>query len=538
VLIDRAPLTTRPVAERIARYALLALGAAALAWSLLPTVIALRTRAHEGGVYSGADGLFVGDQFQYFSWIRDAGEHGLASNLLSLAPSDHVFLHPMFTPSGLLWRAGIDMQVVYALWKPVAAGFLVAGFWFYCSRVFDDRFRAIAATVLALGAWPAAEIAARVAGLGSATDRANLETLAGGQFALSYLWGYLPLAIAAGLMPMYFLGLERVLDASRRRPGRSVRWYAAWTAAAGFFAAWLHPWQAEVLLVVTSVLLLPRMRRWRELGAVVLPVTATLLPVAGYFLLSEFDASWELAAGNNRAGLYPLWIVLATFAPAGALALIGALRSRAVDLQGRVLRIWPLAALLTYALLSPSVPFHALEGTSLPLAVLAVQAFPQRVGLAAVVAGLGLLAVLGALRSVTMVRDSIHAGVQAYVFTPGEAEAFRYLDRNSQPGGVLAPTHITTAVPAYTGRATWLGHPSWTPDFFGRSRRAEALFSGAMTPSAAATFATSTGARFVLSDCRHPVDLTDRLGPLVRPPARFGCARVYELRLAGSGHSR
>jgi uncharacterized membrane protein YqjE len=507
----------------------------ALAWAVLPTLVALRTRAHEGGVYSGADGLFVGDQFQYFSWIRDAGDHFLASNLLSLAPSDHVFLHPMFTPSGLVWKAGVSMQVVYALWKPLAAAVLVTGFALYCVRMLDDRRRAALAFVVALGSWPLAEVVMRAAGAGSATDRMNVETLAGGQFALSYLWGYLPLAIAAGLMPLYFLGLERVLDPGRRAPGRGFRWYVAWTGAAGFFAGWLHPWQAEVLLVVTAALLLPLRREWRSLMPVGIVAGATFVPVGGYFLLSRLDDSWKLASENNTAPRYALWIVVATFAPMVALAVAGALRSPMGDVQERVVRLWPPAAFLTYFLLSPSVPFHALEVTSLPLAVLAVRAVRGRVALAALATGLAAIVVLGAVRMITLIRDSIHSGQQAYVFRPDEAAALRYLDHDRERGGVLAPAFITTAVPAYTGRPTWLGHPSWTPDFFARNRQAEDFFAGRMSPAASARFAASTGARFVLSDCRHRLDLESRLRPVVGARVAFGCASVYRLRPMAEG---
>jgi hypothetical protein len=260
-----------------------------------------------------------------------------------------------------------------------------------------------------------------------------------------------------------------------------------------------------------------------------LPVGATLLPIAGYLLLSRFDSSWKLAAGNNRAPLYPFWIVLVIYAPIAALAVVGALRSTAAGLQETILRLWAPGALVTYLALSPSVPFHALEGASVPLAILAVRAFRGRVGFAIAAAALGALAVAGAVHSATQVRDQIHANAQAYVFAPGEWDALRAIDR-SPSGGVLAPAHISTAVPAYSGHPVWLGHPSWTPDFFGRGRRAEALFDGHVQGAAAVSFVRSTGARFILSDCLHPTNLAAPLAPLVAGRRQFGCAQLYEIR--------
>ncbi len=63
----------------------------ALAGLSLLVLAALLTK---GRALTGADGLLASDQLQYFTWIRQAGEHGLIGNEYDLAPDHRVFLHP------------------------------------------------------------------------------------------------------------------------------------------------------------------------------------------------------------------------------------------------------------------------------------------------------------------------------------------------------------------------------------------------------------------------------------------------------------
>lgn len=84
----------------------LVLLAALAAWGLFPLVLLLahtiNAHAHFTGADGliGADGVLGADQLQYLAWARDAGAHGLASDLFSLAPSGHVYLQPLFAISG------------------------------------------------------------------------------------------------------------------------------------------------------------------------------------------------------------------------------------------------------------------------------------------------------------------------------------------------------------------------------------------------------------------------------------------------------
>src|SRR4051794_19009248 len=53
---------------------------------------------------AGSFGLFSLDQTQYLAWARDAGSHGLISNLFDIRPAPHVLLHPLFLITGLVHR--------------------------------------------------------------------------------------------------------------------------------------------------------------------------------------------------------------------------------------------------------------------------------------------------------------------------------------------------------------------------------------------------------------------------------------------------
>jgi hypothetical protein len=109
------------------------------------------------------------------------------------------------------------------------------------------------------------------------------------------------------------------------------------------------------------------------------------------------------------------------------------------------------------------------------------------------------------------------------------AAALAWLDRAPGPGGVLTRAYLGTAVPALTGRSTWVGNQFWTPEFFPRAAEAAELFAG-MSAGQAQRFVRRTGARFVLADCRSSPDVAARLGAMIRGDVRFGCAHVLEVR--------
>ena len=83
------------------------------------------------------------------------------------------------------------------------------------------------------------------------------------------------------------------------------------------------------------------------------------------------------------------------------------------------------------------------------------------------------------------------------------------------------------------GREAYVGPFSWTPDWEYRATSANALFEGRLTGAAGRRFIVSTHARWLFADCRPLAlpALARTVAPLLaRPPQRFGCATLYELK--------
>ncbi len=257
----------RSVADKLAWATLIALAA----WAGAPIVYLLLRAAAHHETFSGGDSIFPGDQLQYLAWIRSSGEHGLAADDFDLRGGGHVLLHPMFFLSGLLWRAGMGIALSYLVWLPVAVGVLFVGFRRYTRRMLRPAFAQTAALVLALffvtPANPLIGWTGRSVGLG---------ILAGQLSPTGALDGYFPAAIAVGLMPLFALCLEQIVEPGQRRSGRSQGWYVGWSAVLGMAVAWLHPWQGETLLVLIGVLLVIRQFGKRHLPLLVPAVARPL----------------------------------------------------------------------------------------------------------------------------------------------------------------------------------------------------------------------------------------------------------------------
>jgi hypothetical protein len=95
---------------------------------------------------------------------------------------------------------------------------------------------------------------------------------------------------------------------------------------------------------------------------------------------------------------------------------------------------------------------------------------------------------------------------------------------------VLTPVYMGLLVPAYTGRETWVGAGSWTPDFTARQQQAERLFAGRLNPTQAAALVRRSGARFLLSDCHGRADIARTVAGFTDRPHRYGCATVWRAR--------
>ncbi len=57
--------------------------------------------------------------------------------------------------------------------------------------------------------------------------------------------------------------------------------------------------------------------------------------------------------------------------------------------------------------------------------------------------------------------------------------------------------------------------------------RANQLFSGQLSPSASIELVRSSGARFLLADCQHRLDLQSKLRSILQSEQHYGCATVY-----------
>lgn len=487
-------------------------------WAVAPIAyLALRAGAHHESL-SGADSLFAADQLQYLAWIRSSGDHLLAANGFDLRAGGEVYLNPMFALSGLLWRAGIGIALSYLLWLPVAVGVLYVGFRQFIWHFVSGPTARAAALILALFfVTPADPI------VGWTVGSNGLGVLSGELAPSGWLYGYLPIAISVGLLALFMLGIARILS-----PGAASarRWLTGWTAAAGLIIAWLHPWQGEIALLVIAALLVAG-RFTRRYLPLLIPAVATALPLAYYLVLSRVDAAWKLAELQSSPvapNVLLLFVALAPLLAFAALGLAGAGWRRAEP----ILWLWPLAALVVY-FVSPGYRTHALEGAALPLVVLAVRGW-QRLRLPAwlAIAAIAVCTIPGLVFNLKLFHQAATSNAQPLLLKHDETQALAYLARTPVPGGVLASLRIAAAVPAYTGRRTWVGHASWTPNYAGRAGAVSALFDGQLGGAAGRAFLRQVGARFLMADCESGFD-PSWLGSLLVSERRFGCVAVYRL---------
>jgi hypothetical protein len=154
----------------------------------------------------------------------------------------------------------------------------------------------------------------------------------------------------------------------------------------------------------------------------------------------------------------------------------------------------------------------------------------KRPTLPAVAAVIAVLTLPGFAHKLDVVRNSVHAGGDPYFIFPDEVRALRELREDPRPGGTLGPSYAGYMLPYTTGRETYVGALSWSPNWNDRQRLANDLFEGRLTGERARDFVRSTNARFLFADCRPLTDLTRTLRPLLADVKRFGCATIYELR--------
>jgi hypothetical protein len=358
--------------------------------------------------------------------------------------------------------------------------------------------------------------------------RFGTQLAAGEVFAAGYGWGGPAGTLAVGLMPVFLLGAERVVEPARRAAGRSSAWYAAWTGLAGMVVSWFHPWQGLTLVVVVAGLLVWR-RSLRRDSMLAVPLALTVAPLAYFAVLTRTHSAWGQFSHPNHFAHVGAWFWLA-LAPV-ALAL-PALRGKNLDTQERLLRLWPGAALLVYFTLHTSWFYQTLAGISLPLAILAVRA---AAGIRLPRFAWACCALAVTIPGMVFIVDQLSRSRRDHFFAPDERRALAYLDASPRPGAVLAPQKLGQAVPGFAGRRTWVGNYQWTPGYASRRARAEDLFAGRLGAADARRLVLESRAGFVMSDCAHRVSLSATLRPMLAGVRSFGCATVYELR--GSLHA-
>ena len=523
-------------------------------WALFPLVLMLVHASQTHTTFTGADGLIGADgvlgadQLQYLAWARDAGAHGLASDLFTLAPSGHVYLEPLFTITGALWRLGLSLQLAYLVWKPLAivALFVAAVLW--ARRFFGARLGSrMAVVVLALFLFTPLAALFSWAQLGKGSVGFQIYLLADELLAANKLWGYVPSALGLALVPVSLLAVERALEpvargrtngpgrvlSRSRAPGlgsrvarRTRRRALVVATAAALFSAWLHPWQG-----ITLILIFAGLAAWRRLDGVLVLAAAALgaaLPLAYYYVLGHTDAAWKLAASYEVIPRLSAVVLLAGFGPLVLIAVFGLRRPDGILIE-QALLLWIAACFVTYFVNDAFAP-HALQGLSFPFAVLAVRGW-QRLRLPAVlgVVAIALVTIPGLAYDARKIVRVTRSDTVQYYLPSSDEQALKWIAADAPPGGVLAPTPFAIVIPSETGRRVWVGHGYWSSDYSKRARQADALFGGRMRPARARRFVLGTGATVLISDCRHPASLTKSLGPLLASVHQFGCARVYVL---------
>jgi hypothetical protein len=435
-----------------------------------------------------------------------------------------VFLHPVYTLSGALWRVGIPVAAAYLIWKPVAILVLFAGAAAWSSRLFaDSPWARVAALALSLFMFSPLGALRAWSVPGFSGLPAQVVQPAWEMFPAGTLWGSPASAIAIGLVPGVLLTLERALNG---RPA-GARWHPLLAPTAGaLLVSWLHPWEGFTLLLMLAALAVwDRLRRWRVFAP---PALALLAPLAYYALLPRYDADWRIAANTALVPRPGVGAMMAALAPLVLVAFAG-IRSPGQDTIERALLLWVPASLATFLLIG-AFPVHALGGVSFPLAVLLVRAGRRlRLPALANVIVIAVVTLPGVAFGARVFARAAQSGGQGYYLTSSETRALTWLSDGAPAGGVLAPTAFATEIPAQTGRAVWVGHESWSRDWPQRAAMADALFRGDLSRAEARAVALGSGARLLVEPCGDRARLGQVLRGILAGVHRFGCVTVYVL---------
>jgi hypothetical protein len=489
-----------------------------------------------GRVWTGTDGSYSVDQLQYLAWIQSASRHVLVANMFVIHGTPADYFQPAVAISGLLVAIGVAPWLALLLWKPVGLIALFLAVRTFARRSLPEEGR---------GPWLA--IIALTLFYGSFTSIYGSFGVIGDLFPGFMSWGY-PFA----LMALAALILALLSYVSARRSGRM-----SWTPGVlGGLAGLLHPWQGEVLAVIFVGLELTApdtwsaLRRLRQTGLspalrsprlrlAAVAIGGTLISLIYYAALDKLDLSWGLGRTASKHSM-PGTAILIVLLPLLLVALPGYLGPPRNFLI-RVARVWPLATIVVFLQSGTSAgatPLHAFFGITLPLSVLAVDGC-LRLGWRRIPHPRLLATLLILVATVPASGYELYvakanaqpAGGNANFITRSERQALSFLRRDPVPGGVLTRYYLGDAVPARTGRHTYVGDCIWSePNCPQREMRSSQLMEGELAPPQARQFVSSTGARFVLTDCTHNANLVPALRPMLVSVRRFGCATVYQVR--------
>ncbi len=528
---DRGSGRQRDSFEIAVLVALTGLAFAVLAGLLLRTLI-------KGGYVTGGDGFLVVDPLQYLNWIRQTSTHLAAANLYDFGQLRFTFVHPGLLAGALVYKLTGGLIFSYAVFKPLAVMALFCGVAGMCHRHLsqraDRRFALVAALFFCA---PSAALGGLILS-GSSPTKIDLDFAAGEVWTGSYLWGYVFTAVAVGLVPLGLIAFERA-----QRAG-SVKLLLA-AAGCAFFSSWLQPWQGATFLaiLVTTELILAIVARQTanaQVKRLVLVVLAGALPLVYYFVLSKTDPAWRLAGEANALSRWPLWVLAVTLLPIALPAAATYGRGNWGDRGAIALRLWPLCGLAIYFAPLGTFPFHALQGVQYPLVILATIAWRNHLGnrtlpFAGAVVIASLLVVPGTIYRVDQIRNAVSLGVQPFFLTDDEHAALDLLHSDPRSGGVITENYLATVIPAYTGRQTFFGAGSWTPDFRQRRDLAGALFAGKLSNAGARELLVRPGAGFILDTCRANRAFYKQIQPLARVIWQRGCVRILRINHLHSG---
>lgn len=554
--------------ERVVLLAFLAMSAWVLALELA------RVGSH-GAVWNGTTSLYPIDQLQYLAWIKDASKHLLASNLFVLHGTPHDYLEPMVFASAGLVALGAAPAIALLVWQPVAVVAVFGTVRLLIRRQLSGRLETRVALCLALFAglpsvyvdlWlPFWSWGYQVALLALASALGSLLIYDRGRRGGRGVWLAAPLgALASWLHPwqgevlvVMIVGAEAAMWVQGQRP-RLVRMLAVIVVS--------------VLPLIYYLILQHLDPSWRlgQLGSSGSPpVTTALLPVGllglpallAYRLrpLTFMQAAtriWPLAAIAvfllSRAGLgsSPTHAFLGLTIPLAVLGVQGvASLGRRTQFAARVPSFRSSTALPARFSLRRRRGFllgrrAAVDGRGFSLGHLTPVngrgfslrrvprvRWPSLRSLAAPTVAVA--AVLGLTVPAAVSKFSLAQRQVREIKAPrrDEQRALDYLAHDPQPGGVLTWIHLGAMVPMDTGRHTYIGDCYWSlPDCFGRNTDAWLLLNWAkLPPRVAVPFVFSSGARFVLKDCREQQRVWHELRSIVIATHRFGCATVYEI---------